>query len=142
MLPNVVLYEQEHPAGDYIGEIQRGDLGLCDLLLVVGTSMKVPGTIATIKSFATDIHNRTLPSRKRLRTVYLNKEFPTQRTWSGVFDIWIKADCQVIASALLQEMSVGKGERNSEGASEVCYHQPALFKFARSHILRVIFSIP
>jgi NAD-dependent SIR2 family protein deacetylase len=46
MKPDVVLYGEPHKEGERVGEILRKDLGgkRPDLLIVVGTSLKVPGT--------------------------------------------------------------------------------------------------
>jgi len=52
--PDVVLYGEEHRDGERVGEITRRDLmGVRpDLLLVVGTSLKVPGTKRLVRELA------------------------------------------------------------------------------------------
>lgn len=52
--PDVVLYGEEHKDGERVGEITRRDLmGVRpDLLLVVGTSLKVPGTKRLVRELA------------------------------------------------------------------------------------------
>ncbi len=50
--PNIVLYGEAHPSGDAIGAIQSKDLRRRpDLLLVFGTSLKIPGVKALITDF-------------------------------------------------------------------------------------------
>ena len=42
--PNVVLYGEENPKGDIIGEVAEQDLGTGpEIVFVVGTALKVPG---------------------------------------------------------------------------------------------------
>ncbi|KAK4053114.1 hypothetical protein OIV83_001849 [Microbotryomycetes sp. JL201] len=52
--PDVVLYGEEHKDGERVGEITRRDLmgARPDLLLVVGTSLKVPGTKRLVRELA------------------------------------------------------------------------------------------
>ncbi|KAF5367076.1 hypothetical protein D9758_003911 [Tetrapyrgos nigripes] len=62
--PSVVLYNEEHKDGEGVGEIvsrdlmgSKGKVG-ADLLLVVGTSLKVPGTKRMVREFAKAVHSR------------------------------------------------------------------------------------
>lgn len=54
MKPDVVLYGETHKEGERVGEITRKDLmgPRPDLLLVVGTSLKVPGTKLLVRELA------------------------------------------------------------------------------------------
>lgn len=54
MKPDVVLYGESHKEGERVGEITRKDLmgPRPDLLLVVGTSLKVPGTKLLVRELA------------------------------------------------------------------------------------------
>ncbi|KAK4692363.1 hypothetical protein P7C70_g9146, partial [Phenoliferia sp. Uapishka_3] len=54
MKPDVVLYGEAHPEGERVGAITRRDLmgPRPDLLIVVGTSLKVPGTKLLVKELA------------------------------------------------------------------------------------------
>ncbi|EIM78975.1 DHS-like NAD/FAD-binding domain-containing protein, partial [Stereum hirsutum FP-91666 SS1] len=55
--PAIVLYNEPHPLGDEIGAIQAIDIGKKpDLLLIMGTSLKVPGFKKIVKSFADVVH--------------------------------------------------------------------------------------
>ncbi|KAF9226124.1 DHS-like NAD/FAD-binding domain-containing protein, partial [Gyrodon lividus] len=59
MVPDVVLYDMEHPDGQQIMEFQIQDLSGAqpmDLLLVVGTGMHVIGTQRMIKEFSQQVH--------------------------------------------------------------------------------------
>ncbi|QRV93107.1 NAD-dependent histone deacetylase SIR2 [Ceratobasidium sp. AG-Ba] len=62
--PAIVLYDEPHPLGDQIGAVQTSDLGKRpDLLIVMGTSLKVHGLRKLVKSFAKAVHSsRPLPA--------------------------------------------------------------------------------
>ncbi|ORY55334.1 DHS-like NAD/FAD-binding domain-containing protein [Leucosporidium creatinivorum] len=124
--PDVVLYGEEHKDGERVGEITRRDLmGVRpDLLLVVGTSLKVPGTKRLVRELAKVIRptwvggeeeedgDEEIPSasagstssatgRRKgakpppVHVVYLNYEFPKPSSeWKDVFDVWMRGDVQ------------------------------------------------
>ncbi|KDQ50080.1 hypothetical protein JAAARDRAFT_200323 [Jaapia argillacea MUCL 33604] len=57
--PAIVLYDEPHPLGDEIGTIQTTDLNRTpDLLLIMGTSLKVRGFKKLVKEFAKAVHSR------------------------------------------------------------------------------------
>lgn len=109
MLPNVLLYGTDSPDAEYIGSVMKQDLGSAlgnsaDLLIVVGTSMKVPGTIKSVRAFSSNLRRHPPPRGISFRTVYLNLESPSQHTQDALFDACIQADCQAVASLILNEM--------------------------------------
>ncbi|KAF8583007.1 DHS-like NAD/FAD-binding domain-containing protein [Ramaria rubella] len=149
--PSVVLYGEEHREGEGVGEAVRRDLcGITDakattpekldmgtpskmrvragkgpdLLLVVGTSLRVPGTKRIVREFSKAVRPSASPPASRLptptpspppeqiRTVYLNFEFPLPaREWEGVFDVWIGGDAQMFAKAVAENMRNEELER-------------------------------
>ena len=70
--PSVVLYNEEHKDGEGVGEVVQRDLmgakgkSGADLLLVVGTSLKVPGTKRMVREFSKAVKARanSSPSSK------------------------------------------------------------------------------
>lgn len=57
--PAIVLYHEHHPFGDDIGKMVSSDLARKpDLLLVMGTSLKVDGVRKLVKEFARVVHER------------------------------------------------------------------------------------
>ena len=59
--PSVVLYDEEHKDGEVVGQVVQKDLSEClrgkgrrgaDLLLVVGTSLRVSGTKRLVREFS------------------------------------------------------------------------------------------
>ncbi|KAK7044102.1 hypothetical protein VNI00_007818 [Paramarasmius palmivorus] len=135
--PSVVLYNEAHKDGEGVGEVVRRDLvgsskgkgrSGADLLLVVGTSLRVPGTKRMVREFAKAVHSRgksskeagssstsTAPSpapgkedgdiQQPLKAIYLNLDFPVPtREWEGVFDAWVQGDAQTFAEMLQEEL--------------------------------------
>ncbi|KAI1781655.1 DHS-like NAD/FAD-binding domain-containing protein, partial [Ganoderma leucocontextum] len=65
--PSVVLYNEDHKDGEEVGNVVRKDLMKCsqgkgragaDLLLVVGTSLRVPGTKRIVREFSKAVQSR------------------------------------------------------------------------------------
>ena len=134
--PNVVLYNEAHKDGEGVGEVVQRDLigsskgkgrSGADLLLVVGTSLRVPGTKRMVREFAKAVRARgasakdessglvtPVSSPRRSPTadeepvpkaVYLNLDFPVPtREWEGVFDAWIQGDAQLFSEMLHAEI--------------------------------------
>lgn len=133
--PNVVLYNEAHKDGEGVGEVVQKDLigsskgkgrSGADLLLVVGTSLRVPGTKRMVREFAKAVRARAAfkdefsglptptPSPRRSpiadeepipKAVYLNLDFPVPtREWEGVFDAWIQGDAQLFSEMLHAEI--------------------------------------
>jgi NAD-dependent histone deacetylase SIR2 len=145
--PSVVLYNEDHKDGEWVGEVVRKDLmGVskgkgrsgADLLLVVGTSLRVPGTKRMVREFSKAVRSRgtgspnssgppsPAPSPGRspsseeepsIKAIYLNLDFPVPtREWEGVFDTWIQGDAQQFAEMLQAE--IGKELEAKEIAIE------------------------
>ncbi|KAJ7163958.1 DHS-like NAD/FAD-binding domain-containing protein [Mycena crocata] len=137
--PSVVLYNEAHKDGEGVGDVVRRDLlGLskgkgrsgADLLLVVGTSLRVQGTKRMVREFSKAVRaaagsNRPSPApatgtpeeEPPIKTVYLNLDFPVPtREWEGVFDTWLQGDAQVFAGMLQAE--IAKETRAKEVAIE------------------------
>ena len=134
--PSVVLYNETHKDGEDVGEVVRRDLvggakgkgrSGADVLLVVGTSLRVPGTKRIVREFSKAVRSRATggaytdspaptPSPRRptrskegsqpMRSIYLNLDFPVPtREWEGVFDAWVQGDAQSFAQMLMDEIT-------------------------------------
>ncbi|KAI9838410.1 MAG: hypothetical protein M1837_002493 [Sclerophora amabilis] len=89
--PNVVLYGEEHPTGNLLSPITAHDLGLApDLLLILGTSLKVHGLKVLVKEFARSVHAR--PGGKG-KVIFVNRTKPPESVWSEIIDFWVGMDC-------------------------------------------------
>ena len=140
--PSVVLYNEMHKDGEGVGEVVRRDLvggskgkgrSGADILLVVGTSLRVPGTKRMVREFSKAVRSRGSSSSKDLpdstpkcapipspsprrsleskdgcppiKSIYLNLDFPVPtREWDGVFDAWVQGDAQSFAHILMDEI--------------------------------------
>lgn len=86
--PDIVLYGEEHPQSDLISPIVQHDLAAGpDLLLVLGTSLRVHGLKVMVKEFAKAAHN------KGGKVVFVNFTKPSESAWGDVLDYWIEWDC-------------------------------------------------
>lgn len=74
--PSVVLYNEEHKDGEGVGEVVQRDLmgskgrSGADLLLVVGTSLKVPGTKRMVREFSKAVKARCVPNKMETGSTY------------------------------------------------------------------------
>ncbi|KAI8979969.1 DHS-like NAD/FAD-binding domain-containing protein [Pilobolus umbonatus] len=79
--PGIVLYNEVHPEGEIIGELQTKDLKRKpDLLIVMGTSLKIPALNKFIKQAAKLVH-----STKYGKVIFVNKTAPS-KDWYKTFD--------------------------------------------------------
>ncbi|KAI0542568.1 DHS-like NAD/FAD-binding domain-containing protein [Xylaria digitata] len=86
--PDIVLYGEEHPQSDLISPIVQHDLAAGpDLLLVLGTSLRVHGLKVMVKEFAKAVH------KKGGKVVFINFTKPSESVWGDVLDYWIDWDC-------------------------------------------------
>ncbi|TVY82012.1 NAD-dependent histone deacetylase HST3 [Lachnellula suecica] len=86
--PDIVLYGEEHPSADLVGPLITHDLGLGpDVMLIMGTSLKVHGLKVMVKEFAKSIHTRGG------KVVFVNRTKPPESTWGDVIDYWVEWDC-------------------------------------------------
>lgn len=117
LIPDVVLYDQVHPDGERILEFQMQDLygaRRIDLLLVVGTGMHVIGTQRMIREFARWVRKDQGDLDDGWCVIYLNLNFKQQKKWESTFDVWVEADCQLVANALLCGMEEEEVKRQSQ----------------------------
>lgn len=132
--PDIVLYGEEHPNAHLISPIVQHDISLTpDMLLILGTSLKVHGLKVLVREFAKAVHSRGG------KVVFVNFTKPPESVWSDVIDYWVQWDCDTWVDDLKQKkpimwlppgsiieepkkkrksISAGatKGKRNSEGA--------------------------
>ncbi|KAI1077885.1 DHS-like NAD/FAD-binding domain-containing protein [Whalleya microplaca] len=86
--PDIVLYGEEHPQSDLISPIVQHDLSSNpDLLLVLGTSLRVHGLKVMVKEFAKAVHT------KGGKVVFINFTKPSESAWGDIIDYWVEWDC-------------------------------------------------
>lgn len=141
--PSIVLYNEEPENGEDVGNVFWKDLGGrsnsnlksrsgADLLLVVGTSLRVPGTKRIVREFSKAVRpasmNAPLESAHQrlgngeeqpIRTIYLNLDFPMPtKEWEGVFDVWVQGDAQVFARMAQEELEKEEKVREKKAVKE------------------------
>jgi NAD-dependent histone deacetylase SIR2 len=96
--PDVVLYNESHPKGDWIASIFEADLKRKpDLLLIIGTSLKIPGCKQLIKKAAKSIQMR------RGKVIFVNDTSPASpKEWTDIFDAHFIGDCDEIVQKLIR----------------------------------------
>lgn len=120
--PDIVLYGEEHPNSHLISPIVTHDLGLYpDMLLILGTSLRVHGLKVMVREFAKAVHS------KGGKVVFVNFTKPPDSIWGDIIDYWVQWDCdawvddlQVRVPKLWQEPEPPKlrRKRESSGTSE------------------------
>lgn len=92
--PNIVLYGEEHPYGDLIGTCVSKDANSKpDVMLIIGTSMKVVGLKKLIKDVAKAVKSPATPRKKEGIVVLINKTDIGLSGFEDVIDYHIKSDC-------------------------------------------------
>jgi len=86
--PRIVLYGEANPDEDVIGETVEKDLQKpIDAVLVVGTTMKVPGMKRLVTEFS-----RAAKARPASTVIWVSKEAPSAQL-KRVFDVILLSDC-------------------------------------------------
>jgi NAD-dependent histone deacetylase SIR2 len=109
--PDIVLYGEDYPHGETVAAACKHDQTL-DLLLVVGTSLKVPGIANLIKTFSKQLHNNGLQ-----HSFYINETAPSKE-WQNIFDVFVEGDCQTFAKSLRNNLGASSSnqyETNNQG---------------------------
>ena len=89
--PAIVLYDEPHPLGDEIGQIQAADSRKRpDLMIIMGTSLKVHGLKKLVREFAKVTHARKGPKTPGI-VIFVNKT-PPGSEWDGVIDYHVEGD--------------------------------------------------
>ncbi|KAF8307961.1 DHS-like NAD/FAD-binding domain-containing protein [Clavulina sp. PMI_390] len=115
--PSIVLYDEPHPLGEEIGEICSSDLTKKpDLLVIMGTSLKVHGIKRLVKDFANAVHGlptkeedsntktqsqpaskpqppstHLLTNKKPRLVVFVNRT-PPPADLAHIFDYWVEGE--------------------------------------------------
>jgi NAD-dependent SIR2 family protein deacetylase len=86
--PDIVLYGEEHPSAHLVGPLITHDISLNpDVMLILGTSLRVHGLKIMVKEFAKVVHSRGG------KVVFVNQTKPPESVWGDVIDYWVEWDC-------------------------------------------------
>lgn len=93
--PRMVLYNEHNPDSEAIGTIVNSDLrARPDAVIVVGTSMKVPGLKRIVREMCGVVR-----SRKDGVSVWINREPPpTGKEFEDCWDLIVEGDCDNVAA--------------------------------------------
>ncbi|KAF8140627.1 DHS-like NAD/FAD-binding domain-containing protein [Boletus edulis] len=110
--PAIVLYDEVHPLGDDIGLIQTQDIARKpDMLIIMGTSLKVHGLKKLVKDFAKAVHAwktssaaGTAKSTKSWqgKVVFVNRT-PPGSEWEGVIDYHVSGETDTWVERVLED---------------------------------------
>lgn len=93
--PRIVLYNEHNPDEEAIGTVMSSDLRTRpDALIVVGTSMKIPGVRRIVREMCGVVRGR-----KGGLTVWINHDSPpTGKEFENCWDLVVKGACDEVAS--------------------------------------------
>ncbi|KAJ1644823.1 NAD-dependent deacetylase hst3 [Coemansia asiatica] len=92
--PDIVLYNEAHPQSEVIGALSEYDLKRRpDLLIVIGTSLKIPGIKRMVKEMSRCVHDCSARAKRAGagKAIFINRDEPP-RGWEDVFDIFVSGD--------------------------------------------------
>ncbi|MCJ1282201.1 hypothetical protein MMC26_001524 [Xylographa opegraphella] len=109
--PNIVLYGEQHPSAEELGAIIESDLTLNpEVVLILGTSLKVNGLQVVVREFARSVHAK---SGKRRKVIFVNHTKPPGGIWREFIDYHIAMDCdQWVQDALMRRADLGQTQSN------------------------------
>ncbi|KAL2221231.1 DHS-like NAD/FAD-binding domain-containing protein [Thermoascus aurantiacus ATCC 26904] len=93
MRPRIVLYNEHNPDEEAIASVMNADIrSRPDALVVVGTSLKIPGVRRLVKDMCTVVR-----SRRNGVTMWINNEPPAGKEFEDCWDLMVKGDCEEVA---------------------------------------------
>ncbi|ODV67071.1 DHS-like NAD/FAD-binding domain-containing protein [Hyphopichia burtonii NRRL Y-1933] len=96
--PDIVLYGENHPQSEIISKGLSLDMSLkSDLLIIMGTSLKVDGIKKLVRNLSKTIHD------KGGLVIFINKT-PISKSWSNLIDYEILSDCDDFIKVLKHEI--------------------------------------
>ncbi|KIM88645.1 hypothetical protein PILCRDRAFT_62275 [Piloderma croceum F 1598] len=115
--PAIVLYDEPHPLGDDIGTIQTADISRKpDMLIIMGTSLKVHGLKKLVKDFAKTVHASNGSGGKPLspknmnksktwtgKVIFVNRTPPPAGEWSDIIDYHVVGDTDTWVDKVIED---------------------------------------
>ncbi|KAJ5767091.1 uncharacterized protein N7511_004707 [Penicillium nucicola] len=93
MRPRIVLYNEHNPDEEAITSVMNSDIkSRPRVLIVAGTSLKIPGVRRLVKSMCAMIR-----SRKDGVTMFINNEPPSGKEFDDCFDLVVQGSCDEVA---------------------------------------------
>lgn len=96
--PDIVLYGENHPQSEILAKGLNIDMGMkCDLVLIMGTSLKVDGVKKLVRSVSKNVRERGG------KVVFVNKT-PAAKQFASLIDYEVLCDCDDFVRALRNEI--------------------------------------
>jgi NAD-dependent protein deacetylase SIR2 len=108
--PCIVLYDEPHPLGEEIGAIETADLAKRpDMLIIMGTSLKVHGLKKLVKEFARVVHEHTSSNGGGGggKVVFVNKTPPASE-WANVIDFHVAGETDTWTARVIEDWKKGR----------------------------------
>ncbi|OKL60094.1 NAD-dependent protein deacetylase hst4 [Talaromyces atroroseus] len=93
MRPRIVLYNEHNPDEEAIAAVMNSDIrSRPDAVVVVGTSLKIPGVRRLVKSLC-----KVVRSRRNGVAMWINNEPPVGKEFEDCWDLVVKGNCEEVA---------------------------------------------
>lgn len=93
MRPRIVLYNEHNPDEEAIAAVMNADIrSRPDTLIVVGTSLKIPGVRRLVKSLC-----KVVRGKPKGIAMWINNEPPVGKEFEDCWDLVVKGNCEEVA---------------------------------------------
>lgn len=93
MRPRIVLYNEHNPDEEAIASVMNSDIrSRPDTLIVVGTSLKIPGVRRLVKSLS-----KVVRGKRNGIAMWINNEPPVGKEFEDCWDLVVKGNCEEVA---------------------------------------------
>ncbi|KUJ16601.1 DHS-like NAD/FAD-binding domain-containing protein [Mollisia scopiformis] len=137
--PDIVLYGEDHPHDTLISAIAEHDLSLGpDVLLIMGTSLRVHGLKIMVREFAKAVHT------KGGKVVFVNQTKPSESIWGEFIDYWVEWDCDEWVLDLRdrrEDIWMGAGEEKYKESAVETKRRPQCVRDDRTNGVYLTFKI-
>ncbi|KAI5479673.1 hypothetical protein MNV49_003183 [Pseudohyphozyma bogoriensis] len=110
--PNILLYDESPKPSltTLIHEVSNTDLDAIDFMLVMGTSLKIPGFKMLVKEFGKEVGGRVAGKKGGVRRVLvdLGEGVGEGKEWEGVFDLIVRAKTDDFVDLVMREWKWNK----------------------------------
>jgi NAD-dependent histone deacetylase SIR2 len=133
MRPRIVLYNEHNPDEEAITSVMNADVrSRPDALIVVGTSMKIPGVRRLVKSLCSVIR-----SRRNGVTMWINNEPPAGKEFEDCWDLMVTGNCEEVARLA----ALKRWDDHSEDVFDEC-NASEVERAKKEHEVRIVVETP
>ncbi|KAF7594099.1 hypothetical protein BBP40_010097 [Aspergillus hancockii] len=133
MRPRIVLYNEHNPDEEAITSVMNADVrSRPDALIVVGTSMKIPGVRRLVKSLCSVIR-----SRRNGVTMWINNEPPAGKEFEDCWDLMVTGNCEEVARLA----ALKRWDDHSDDVFDEC-NASEVERAKKDHEVRIVVETP